>query len=110
GVAGLHRGRVRAARLALRRAAAEALCAPRRPGGGGQAGVRPRAGERARLEAEERLKGAQARLENLQAGRRAPEVEALREEVAQAKAALGLSASQLAQQEKLFKGGFVSQA
>ncbi|MDH3286298.1 MAG: HlyD family efflux transporter periplasmic adaptor subunit [Betaproteobacteria bacterium] len=64
----------------------------------------------ARLEAEERLNAAQARLENLQAARRAPEIEAQRAEIAQAKAALELSATQLAQQEKLFKAGFVSQA
>lgn len=63
----------------------------------------------ARLEAEERLKAVQARLENLQAARRAPEIEAQRAEIAQAKAALELSATQLAQQEKLFKAGFVSQ-
>lgn len=64
----------------------------------------------ARLEAEEQLNSAQARLENLQAARRAPEIEAQRAELAQAKAAVTLSASQLAQQEKLFKSGFVSQA
>ena len=68
-------------------------------------------GERAaRLEAEERLKAAEARLENLQAGRRVPEIEALRAEVVQAKAVLALSSSQLVQQEKLFKGGFIAQA
>lgn len=64
----------------------------------------------ARTEAEQRLKAAQARLENLQAGRRQPEIEALRAEVGQAKAARELSASQLAQQQKLFKGGFISQS
>jgi HlyD family secretion protein len=64
----------------------------------------------ARLEAEERLRAAQARLENLKAARRAPEIEALRAEVAQARAARDLSASQLAQQEKLYRGGFISQA
>jgi HlyD family secretion protein len=64
----------------------------------------------ARLEAGERLKSAQARLLNLQAGRRAPEVEALRAEGAQARAALVLSSSQLAQQRKLFDGGFIAQA
>jgi len=64
----------------------------------------------ARLEAEERLKSAQARLENLQAGRRAPEIDALRAQLTQAKAARELSASQFAQQQKLFKGGFIAQA
>ncbi len=64
----------------------------------------------ARTEAEQRLNSAQARLENLQAGRRAPELEALRAEVRQARAARELSASQLAQQQKLFKDGFIAQA
>ena len=64
----------------------------------------------ARLEAEERLKSAQARLENLQAGRRAPEVDALRAQVTQAKAARELSASQLKQRQRLFKEGFIAQA
>jgi HlyD family secretion protein len=64
----------------------------------------------ARLEAEERMKTAQARLENLKVGRRQPEIEAARAAVAQARAARELAASQLAQQEKLFKGGFISQA
>lgn len=63
----------------------------------------------ARLEAEARLEATQARLENLKAARRAPEIEAQRAELAQAQAALDLSATQLAQQEKLFKSGFVSQ-
>lgn len=63
----------------------------------------------ARLEAEERLKTAEARLENLAAARRAPEIQAQRAELAQARAALDLSKSQLAQQQKLFKSGFVSQ-
>jgi HlyD family secretion protein len=63
----------------------------------------------ARLEAEERLKTAEARLENLAAARRAPEIQAQRAELAQARAALDLSKSQLAQQERLFKSGFVSQ-
>ena len=64
----------------------------------------------ARTEAQQRLKAAQARLENLQSGRRAPEIEALRAEVAQAKTALELSTSQFGQQEGLFKGGFIAQA
>lgn len=64
----------------------------------------------ARREAEEKLKAAQARFENLAAGRRPAEIEALRAEVKQASAARTLSATQLAQQEKLFKGGFIAQA
>lgn len=64
----------------------------------------------ARLQAEEQLKSAGARLENLRAGRRAPEIEALRAAVTQAQAALALSTSQLAQQRKLFDGGFIAQA
>jgi HlyD family secretion protein len=64
----------------------------------------------ARTEAEQRLKATQARLENLKASRRAPEIEALRAEVTQAKAARELSAAQLAQQQRLFTGGFISQS
>jgi HlyD family secretion protein len=64
----------------------------------------------ARLQAEEQLKSAAARLENLRAGRRVPEIETLRAAVVQAKAALALSSSQLAQQDKLFRGGFISQS
>ena len=64
----------------------------------------------ARTEAEQRLNAAAARLENLQAARRPAEIDALRAEVTQAKAALGLSSSQLAQQQKLFKEGFIAQA
>ena len=64
----------------------------------------------ARLEAEERMKTAQARLDNLKTGRRAPEIEAARAQIVQARATRELSASQLAQQERLFNGGFISQA
>ena len=64
----------------------------------------------ARLQSEEQLKSAQARLENLRVGRRPPEVESLRAAVVQARAALALSTSQLKQQEELFKGGFIAQA
>lgn len=64
----------------------------------------------ARREAAERLKAAQARLANLNVGRRPAEIQALRAEVKQASSARDLSASQLAQQEKLFKGGFIAQA
>ena len=64
----------------------------------------------ARLEAEQRLKSAQARLENLQVPRRPPEIAALREQVNQAKAAVALSRAQLAREEELFKKGFSSKA
>ena len=64
----------------------------------------------ARLQAEEQLKSAEARLENLRTARRPTEIAALRAEVTQAKSALALSSSQLAQQRKLFEGGFIAQA
>jgi len=64
----------------------------------------------ARLQSEEQLKSAEARLENLRAGRRPPEIESLRAAVVQARAALALSSSQLKQQQELFKGGFIAQA
>ncbi len=62
----------------------------------------------ARVEAEERLKSAEAKLGNLKIGRRSPEVNAIRAQLAQAQAARDLSGSQLRQQEKLFAGGFIS--
>jgi HlyD family secretion protein len=55
----------------------------------------------AREEAAERLKVAEARLENLRAGRRAPEIEALRAELAVAKAAQELAVANLKREEKL---------
>src|SRR6185503_15934689 len=55
----------------------------------------------ARAEAEARLRSAQARVENLAQGRRAPEIEALRAELKQAQAALELSRSNLKREEKL---------
>ena len=64
----------------------------------------------ARLEAEQRVKSAQARLQNLEEAARTPQIQASRAELAQARAALELSASQLAQQEKLFREGFNSRA
>lgn len=63
----------------------------------------------ARLQAEEQLKNAQARLENLRLARRPPEIEAVRAQLEQSRAARELARTQLAQQEKLFKGGFTSQ-
>ncbi len=64
----------------------------------------------ARNESAERLRAAQERLANLRAGRRAPEQEAVRAQSAQAEAARKLSMEQLAQQERLFKEGFISRA
>ena len=64
----------------------------------------------ARREAEEKLKSAQARLDNLETGKRAPEVDAQRAEIARAVAARDLAASQLAREEKLVKEGFVAPA
>lgn len=64
----------------------------------------------ARQEAAQRLKSAEARLENLQAARRAPEIDALRAQLTQARTAAQLSASQLEQQQKLFKDGFIAEA
>ena len=62
----------------------------------------------ARMEEEQRLKSAEAKLSNLQIGRRTPEVDAIRAQLAQAQAARELSRTQLAQQERLFKSGFIS--
>ncbi len=64
----------------------------------------------ARVEQEQRLKSAEAKLSNLQIGRRAPEVDAIRANLAQAQASRELSRSQLAQQERLFASGFISAA
>lgn len=63
-----------------------------------------------RQEALARLAATEARLANLQTGRRGSEVEVVRAQGQQAKTSRALSASQLAQQEKLFKQGFISQA
>jgi HlyD family secretion protein len=64
----------------------------------------------ARTEAEERMKGAQARLENLQGARRQPEIAALREQVNQARSALQLAAATLAREQELFGKGFSPKA
>ena len=64
----------------------------------------------ARREAEERLRGAEARLANLQTGKRPPEVEMIAEQLQQARAARDLSAANLKRQQKLFTDGFVSSA
>ena len=62
----------------------------------------------ARVEEEERLKSAEAKLANLQVGRRVPEIEAIRAQLVQAQAARELSRLQLQQQERLFTSGFIS--
>ena len=62
----------------------------------------------ARLEAEQRVKSAQARLENLGVPRREPEIEALRADLRQAQVALQLSQTNLAREEDLVKAGATS--
>jgi HlyD family secretion protein len=64
----------------------------------------------ARRQAEEQLRAAQARLENIKTGKRPPEVETVTEQLRQAQAARELSAAMLKRQESLFKAGFVSDA
>lgn len=64
----------------------------------------------ARSEAQSRLDNAQARLANLSAARRLPEIDALRAQQRQAIAARTLSAEQLRQQEKLYSQKFISLA
>jgi HlyD family secretion protein len=62
----------------------------------------------ARVEQEQRLKSAEAKLSNLGIGRRTPEIDAIRAQLAQAQAARELSRTQLQQQERLFASGFIS--
>lgn len=62
----------------------------------------------ARREAEERLKNAEAQLANLQKAKRAPELDAARAQLAQAEAAMKLSAAQLKRREQLVSQNFVS--
>jgi HlyD family secretion protein len=64
----------------------------------------------ARAEAEERMKSAQARLENVKAPRRPPEVAALREQLNQARAARELSTANFRREEELFHKGFSPKA
>lgn len=61
----------------------------------------------ARREAEQRLRRAEAQLENLKKGKRPSEIDALNAQVAQAEAALKLSEAQLKRLEQLFKSGAV---
>lgn len=62
----------------------------------------------ARLEAEERLKSAEARLANLEKGRRPDEVAAVAAQLAQAQAGLKLSQAQLKRDEDLAIKNFIS--
>jgi HlyD family secretion protein len=64
----------------------------------------------ARLEAEERLRSTQARLENLRVPRRAPEIEALRAELRQAQVARELAAVNLQREEGLVRDGATSRS
>ena len=60
----------------------------------------------ARLQAEEQLRSAQARLDNLRQARRPPEIAALRQQLEQARAALELSRINLVREEDLLKKGY----
>jgi HlyD family secretion protein len=64
----------------------------------------------ARMEAEQRLRTAEARLENLRVPRRAPEIDALRAELKQAQVARELSARNLSREEELVRSGATSRA
>jgi HlyD family secretion protein len=63
-----------------------------------------------RREAEERVRNAEAKLANIAAGRRKPEIEAVSAQEAQVAAARALSEQQLKQQKALFDKGYLSQA
>jgi HlyD family secretion protein len=63
-----------------------------------------------RNEAEERLREAQARLDNLRKGQRPVEIDALRAEAAQIEAARSLSMIQLKREQQLFAKGVTPQA
>lgn len=62
----------------------------------------------ARLEAEQRMKASEARLENLGVAKRAPEIEALRAELKQAQVARQLAEKNLAREEELVRSGATS--
>jgi len=61
-----------------------------------------------RREAEERVRNAEAKLANIAAGRRKPEIDAIQAQEAQAAAARDLSRRQLKQQEELFAKNYIS--
>ena len=62
----------------------------------------------ARREAEDRLARAQAQLDNLQKGRRAPELDVARAQLLQAEEALKLSESHLKRQQELVRQNFIA--
>jgi HlyD family secretion protein len=64
----------------------------------------------ARRQSEQQLRAAEARLSNLQTGKRPPEVETVAEQLRQAIAARDLSRANLRRQESLAKSGFISDA
>lgn len=64
----------------------------------------------AREEAQARLVRAQAQLENVKKGRRPPELDAIRAQITEARAARELSGRQLARRRELIAQGFVSAA
>ena len=63
-----------------------------------------------RRQAEKQLQAAEARLANLQTGKRPVEVETVAEQLRQTQAARDLSAANLKRQESLAKSGFISEA
>jgi HlyD family secretion protein len=64
----------------------------------------------ARRQAEQQLQAAEARLANLQTGKRPPEVETVAEQLRQASATRDLAAANLRRQQQLYASGFVSSA
>jgi HlyD family secretion protein len=64
----------------------------------------------ARRQAEEQLKSAQARLENLKTGKRPVEVQTVEQQLRQAEASRELSVANFRRQDSLYKSGFVSSA
>lgn len=64
----------------------------------------------ARRQAEQQLRAAEARLDDLKTGKRPPEVEMVAEQLRQAMATRDLSVANLNRQQKLFASGFVSSA
>jgi HlyD family secretion protein len=62
----------------------------------------------ARREAEERVKRAEAQLNNLRSGKRAPELDAIRAQLGQTETALRLSTAEYARQQDLVAKNFVS--
>jgi HlyD family secretion protein len=63
-----------------------------------------------RKQAEQELRSAQARLENLKTGKRPPEVKTVEEQLRQAEASRELSQANFKRQEALYKSGFISSA